>query len=541
MIDEEDINFIKVFLFLMKGGTLLFRKLVLALVAKSGKPLEDILQGHRQSFTETSVHGHLTKVQFEKLFPRNNQAIDIYQWDISLLTFVLLNVFSGSFTSPEIAAIKVIRDKRNNVVGHGSDSKISKVDFECIWPRITMAMRQLLRMLTPGDQMEYITAESSIMLHPFQPDTINQLKEIPFTDTFTQSVVKSILPKVIEKLRIESDAENRKRNENLFRRLEQIEKRQDEQGQLQHTHGNKIALLLKMQVNTGNEGSRSQVQEHILEASNNVISNDPDVVNSNDEVASAVEDLFQGMEEQGVKVVKADEGSILLTVLCPAIKCMKDIVLYLKSPQIQQKLTYIEKTVDKYYKCETKITIDVDLRSLETAINRFEKEVDVGAVCLTLECSGTVGVRNAFQMFENGESTNTLNKLSEALSHTVGEKVELHTGIDIDKLEDDIENVCEVIVKLNVHIKNRAAQLYNKYKDVFDGDLGKMKNFKAKLKLKPESTPKFVKARSVPFAMKPRTEEELGRLIKDGVLEKVETSEWVTPIVPVPKQEGIRI
>ncbi|XP_053400584.1 uncharacterized protein K02A2.6-like [Mercenaria mercenaria] len=88
---------------------------------------------------------------------------------------------------------------------------------------------------------------------------------------------------------------------------------------------------------------------------------------------------------------------------------------------------------------------------------------------------------------------------------------------------------------------DRVAQLKNKYKDVFDRDLGKVKNFKAKLKLKPESTPKFVKARSVPFAMKPQIEEELDRLVKDGVLEKVDTSEWATPIVPVPKKEGIRI
>ncbi|XP_053395664.1 uncharacterized protein K02A2.6-like [Mercenaria mercenaria] len=88
---------------------------------------------------------------------------------------------------------------------------------------------------------------------------------------------------------------------------------------------------------------------------------------------------------------------------------------------------------------------------------------------------------------------------------------------------------------------DRVAQLKNKYKDLFDRDLGKEKNFKAKLKLKPESTPKFVKARSVPFALKPQIGEELDRLVKDGVLEKVDTSEWATPIVPVPKKEGIRI
>lgn len=69
-----------------------------------------------------------------------------------------------------------------------------------------------------------------------------------------------------------------------------------------------------------------------------------------------------------------------------------------------------------------------------------------------------------------------------------------------------------------------------------------MNKVKAKLTLKENVTPQFVKARKVPFALRPRVEKELDKLVSDGILTKVDHSEWATPIVPVPKSNGdIRI
>lgn len=55
--------------------------------------------------------------------------------------------------------------------------------------------------------------------------------------------------------------------------------------------------------------------------------------------------------------------------------------------------------------------------------------------------------------------------------------------------------------------------------------------------VKDSAQPRFHRPRSVPYALKPKVEKELDRLVKDGVLEKVEHSEWGTPIVPVPKKD----
>ena len=60
----------------------------------------------------------------------------------------------------------------------------------------------------------------------------------------------------------------------------------------------------------------------------------------------------------------------------------------------------------------------------------------------------------------------------------------------------------------------------------------------AHLKLKENATPQFFKPRPVPFALKEKIAEELKRLERIGVLEKVEFSDWATPIVPVRKPDG---
>ena len=80
--------------------------------------------------------------------------------------------------------------------------------------------------------------------------------------------------------------------------------------------------------------------------------------------------------------------------------------------------------------------------------------------------------------------------------------------------------------------------LTTKYAPLFDGGLGTIKGVTAHLKLKANATPKFFKPRPVPFALKEKIAEELKRLERLGVLEKVEFYDWASPIVPVFKPDG---
>lgn len=53
-------------------------------------------------------------------------------------------------------------------------------------------------------------------------------------------------------------------------------------------------------------------------------------------------------------------------------------------------------------------------------------------------------------------------------------------------------------------------EVLEKPSKVFDGELGSMKDITVKLTLKPGSTPKCLKARPAPFAIKPKVGAELG-------------------------------
>ena len=72
---------------------------------------------------------------------------------------------------------------------------------------------------------------------------------------------------------------------------------------------------------------------------------------------------------------------------------------------------------------------------------------------------------------------------------------------------------------------------------MFGPGLGTIKGIKAKLEVKTGAQPKFCKARPVPYALKPAVEDEYNRLEAEGIIEKVEFSEWATPMVHIPKAD----
>ncbi|GFX47348.1 uncharacterized protein K02A2.6 [Trichonephila clavipes] len=104
-------------------------------------------------------------------------------------------------------------------------------------------------------------------------------------------------------------------------------------------------------------------------------------------------------------------------------------------------------------------------------------------------------------------------------------------------------------VTVRVQYKNQKVNL-NLYivKENLDTILGRewlykihldwpaIKAFRAKTK---QNLNKLLReVRTVPFALKGRVENEIDRLEKEGIIEKVDSSEWATPVVPVVKSDG---
>ncbi len=90
----------------------------------------------------------------------------------------------------------------------------------------------------------------------------------------------------------------------------------------------------------------------------------------------------------------------------------------------------------------------------------------------------------------------------------------------------------------NDETKDKVNQLLEKYKGVFANNLGTPKEHQADLIVKENCRPRYCNARQVPYALLPKEEVELTRLEKEGILNKVEHSEWATLIVPLVKRNG---
>ncbi|GFX41095.1 transposon Tf2-11 polyprotein [Trichonephila clavipes] len=132
--------------------------------------------------------------------------------------------------------------------------------------------------------------------------------------------------------------------------------------------------------------------------------------------------------------------------------------------------------------------------------------------------------------------------------------------VQFEKSDEENENFDNLIERFetyldvqNVPIANRAKpaitgfrekteqnlnNLLREYKDIFDDKLGEISNYQAKLKLRPGVKPIFCRVRTVPFALKGTVEKEIDRLETEGIIEKVDSSEWATPVVPVVKTDG---
>ena len=93
-----------------------------------------------------------------------------------------------------------------------------------------------------------------------------------------------------------------------------------------------------------------------------------------------------------------------------------------------------------------------------------------------------------------------------------------------------------------VHKLNEQDSLVSKYPELFAPGLGCYKDKTFSIAIDDTVAPKFFKARPVPYAMRDKVNDELDRLLKEGIIEPVSHSLWAAPMVPVLKTDmSVRI
>ena len=102
-------------------------------------------------------------------------------------------------------------------------------------------------------------------------------------------------------------------------------------------------------------------------------------------------------------------------------------------------------------------------------------------------------------------------------------------------------NLKQVIKKLNYLTKveqKGLLKLLQKYETMFDGTLGTYKGSVYKIELKDDIKPYHAKPFPIPKVHEATLKKEVERLIKIGVLKRINQSEWAAPTFIIPKKNG---
>ena len=100
-----------------------------------------------------------------------------------------------------------------------------------------------------------------------------------------------------------------------------------------------------------------------------------------------------------------------------------------------------------------------------------------------------------------------------------------------------------ILEEVNAMVGDSLHEVIKKHSPLFTEKLGTLSGYKAKIQVDPMAVPRFCKVRSVPYSIKVKVEEELTRLVAEGILEPVTFSDWAAPIVAIRKsdKQSVRI
>ena len=172
-------------------------------------------------------------------------------------------------------------------------------------------------------------------------------------------------------------------------------------------------------------------------------------------------------------------------------------------PVIQQKSSFLP----------LRSTLEVDGKELTM-------EVDTGAA-LSIISEAT------YKKLWESDTPPELQQTSVRLHTYTGEEMSVLGCIDINWQEIG-----------SIRANQSLESLLEQHKRVFNVELGTLKDVKAKLHVDLEAKSLFYKARTVPFALRRKVEDELERLEKEDIITPVKFSDWAVPIVPVEKRDG---
>src|SRR5690606_6250722 len=88
------------------------------------------------------------------------------------------------------------------------------------------------------------------------------------------------------------------------------------------------------------------------------------------------------------------------------------------------------------------------------------------------------------------------------------------------------------IHSLNQHDDMKFKNVLSEFPDLSKPGIGKIPGTKVRISLKPNATPVYFRPRPIPASLRTPIEDELAYLESQDIIEKVNFSNWATPLVP---------
>ena len=186
--------------------------------------------------------------------------------------------------------------------------------------------------------------------------------------------------------------------------------------------------------------------------------------------------------------------------------------------------------------------------------NPLSMELDTGA-------SVSIASQSTFDSIRVGESMLELDKSTVRLQTYTGEQIKVQGSVMVQVRHNGQTVSLPLIITegdgptllgrnwlealrldwrtiFRVGQRQTLPEVLEQHANVFKQELGELKGTQAKIHVDDNVRPRFEKARTVPFAIREKVEEELERLQALGVIRPVQFSDWAAPIVPVLKGDG---
>ncbi len=111
--------------------------------------------------------------------------------------------------------------------------------------------------------------------------------------------------------------------------------------------------------------------------------------------------------------------------------------------------------------------------------------------------------------------------------------------IEAKYTKTDLQKLVTECAELTTEEQQQLLQLLEKFAPVFDGTLGSWNTDPVDLELKdPDCKPYHAKPYPVPYSQEQKLRDEVERLVKYGVLRKINRSEWAFPMFTILKPDG---